>query len=70
MAHFPKGPATLKELPRPVMERKRLLAVSGTCALLLAPSAGAQQPNYDESKVPDYTLPEPLAHGRAPQPAA
>ena len=45
------------------MERKRLLAVSGTCALLLAPSAGAQQPNYDESKVPDYTLPEPLAHG-------
>ncbi len=41
---------------------KGIIATSGACLLLPLPCE-AQPPNYDESKVPKYTLPEPLAHG-------
>ena len=45
---------------------KRILLTGGMTALLLVLSclvsvpARGQQPNYDESKVPSYTLPDPL----------
>ena len=44
------------------MVMKGIIATSAACLLLPLPCE-AQPPNYDESKVPKYTLPEPLAHG-------